>query len=205
MPGFFKKISVVAVLAVSSAVLLNQLVFLLGLTNVSEGYREVMKIYEELGPVVLFIMAVFAAPVYEEAVFRGLLYGLPLFLTGRFGTQEKRKKLVPVFAVLSSVLFAAYHGNLVQFVYALIMAFMMCLVYESCGGLFWTIIFHMLANLSTLLSGIFREYPDSPVTMAVMVLLACVSIICIRYLIMSVAERNGHVHGNGGENIDDLV
>ena len=158
----------VVVLAMSTAIVLNQLIFLTGLSDLSPNYQEALEIMESMEPWMLFVLAVFAAPIYEELIFRGLFYGLPLFLIGRFAAPRMRAAFVPVFALVSALLFAAYHGNLVQFIYAFIMALFMCLTYECCGGILWSILFHMCANFSVLASGSFREEPDSLMTLGCM-------------------------------------
>ena len=76
-------------------------------------------------------------PLAEEAAFRGLLYRRLKEITG------------PRYALLiSSLLFAAGHGNVIQFLYALPMACILCLVYEwAKEDLAAPVLMHMGANL----------------------------------------------------------
>lgn len=187
-------------LAISSAVILNQLIFLTGLSDLSDSYQKTMELMQSLNPWVLFILAVFVAPVYEELIFRGLLYGLPLFLIGKFVSREKRLKMVPAFAVTSALLFAAYHGNMVQFIYAFIMGLFMCFTYECCGGILWSIQFHMWANLSVLMSGEFRKYPDSAATLFCMALFLLSGTFSVRSMLKYRAE---HQPGNSKKNKEE--
>ncbi len=179
----YHKFFAVVALAVSSAVLLNQLVFLTGLSESSAGYQDALKVMQSMDPSVLVLMAVFIAPIYEEMIFRGLFYAIPLRLIKRFRGRDAGKKSVPLFVFISSLAFALYHGNLVQFIYAFFMALLMCFTYECCGGLLWTILFHMNANLSALISGFFREYPDRWFTFVALAVLLFTAVVCVRYMI----------------------
>ena len=81
-----------------------------------------------------------AVPVAEELIFRGLTYG------------NMRKYLgVWPSAVLGGALFAVYHGNVMQMLYAFPMGVILCLVYEKCKTIKAPIVLHCAANLSTIL------------------------------------------------------
>ena len=83
-------------------------------------------------------------PLAEELVFRGLMYG-------------RMKRLMPVklAALLSALLFALYHGNPIQIIFAFPMALVLTAVYEH-GKLFvFPILFHMGANLTAVLLNFF--------------------------------------------------
>lgn len=83
------------------------------------------------------------APIAEEFLFRGLIY-------------QRLKKYVPVWlAVLAGAgIFALYHGNMVQIIFAFPMALVMLLAYEKWNSLDVPIIFHMAANLTAVLLNI---------------------------------------------------
>ncbi len=80
------------------------------------------------------------APISEELTYRGVFYG-------------RARKLLPVSAaiVLTSFLFAAAHGNWIQFFYALPMGILLCLSYEWTDSLCGPIAFHMGANLISIM------------------------------------------------------
>lgn len=84
----------------------------------------------------LVSMGIFA-PLTEELIFRGLLY-------------RRMKRLLPAgqSVVLSSLLFAVYHGNMIQIVFAFPMALVLALLYEKGGRLRYPILFHMGCNLT---------------------------------------------------------
>lgn len=78
-----------------------------------------------------------AVPAAEELIFRGLTYG-------------RMKRWMPARAavVLSSLLFALYHGNPIQIVFSFPMALALTAVYEKGGRLAYPVLFHMGSNLT---------------------------------------------------------
>lgn len=82
-------------------------------------------------------------PITEEFLFRGLIY-------------QRLKKYVPVWlAVLAGAgIFALYHGNMVQIIFAFPMALVMLLAYEKWNSLYVPIMFHIAANLTAVLLNI---------------------------------------------------
>lgn len=84
-------------------------------------------------------------PIMEEYLFRGLVYKrLERFI---------RSKKVAVF--LGAFIFAIYHGNMIQFLFALPMALLMIWVYEKWGTIKAPIVFHIAVNLSSVLFSAF--------------------------------------------------
>ncbi|WP_053617999.1 CPBP family intramembrane glutamic endopeptidase [Nocardiopsis sp. NRRL B-16309] len=92
-------------------------------------------------PVALLLFAlVIAAPVGEEALIRGLIY--PLL---------RRRWPALAAALVSSAVFAALHGNLVQVAVALPLGVLLALVYEHVGMLWPVVALHALFNLASVL------------------------------------------------------
>ncbi|MCD7956657.1 MAG: CPBP family intramembrane metalloprotease [Lachnospiraceae bacterium] len=79
-------------------------------------------------------------PIAEELIFRGLLYA-------RMRTRLQAGPAI----VISALLFALYHGNPIQMIYAFPMAVVLALLYERGGNLIYPILFHMGANLTAIL------------------------------------------------------
>ena len=79
-------------------------------------------------------------PVMEEILFRGLIY-------------NRLKKYVSLWTAIlgGAVIFALYHGNMVQFLFSLPMGLLIILLYERWHSLSIPIVFHIAANLSTVL------------------------------------------------------
>lgn len=93
---------------------------------------------------VIFGIAVIAAPVTEELIFRGCLYGILRKSSGR----------LPAIMV-SSILFALIHGHLPSLPGLLILAVGLALVYERCGSLWAPISMHAAFNGLTIIAAIF--------------------------------------------------
>ena len=81
-------------------------------------------------------------PVAEELIFRGLLYA-------------RIRRMLPVWAsvLTASVIFALYHGNMIQILFAFPMAIILTLLYEKGKWISYPILFHMGVNLTTVVLG----------------------------------------------------
>lgn len=88
----------------------------------------------------LGVLAVLVAPVTEELLFRGALFGS---LRARIGSRAA--------ALISSVLFAAVHSSVFALVPLFVLALVLCWVYERSGSLVAPIVVHMLNNATSLL------------------------------------------------------
>ena len=74
--------------------------------------------------------------IAEEAAFRGFLYG------------TLKNKRIPILAtmVITAVVFAAYHLNLLQFIYVTLMGLLMSYMIYNSKSIFVTAFFHLLNN-----------------------------------------------------------
>lgn len=115
---------------------MNMLLQLSGAVSRSESYRAVEESqYGAWLPVGLICYG-FIAPVAEELVFRGIVYGC------------LRRFAEPVLAIgMSAGLFAIYHGNMVQGIYAFVIGGLLAYSYEYFGDFRMPVIIHILANL----------------------------------------------------------
>lgn len=125
-----------AILAAASAVGMNGLLNLIELYRFSPTFQEISEIQFDT-PVWLGIISYgILAPLGEEVVFRGVVYG-----------QFKKVMKVPIAIVFSGLAFGLFHGNLVQAVYATVIGILLALVYELYGTLIAPMVFHGIANL----------------------------------------------------------
>jgi len=96
------------------------------------GFRQLNGQYEYI---LAFVTLVVIAPVAEEILFRGYLYG-------------KLKKFVPIWVAIlaTSILFGSIHGawNLAIDTFAL--SIVLCLLRESTGNIWASILLHMTKN-----------------------------------------------------------
>jgi membrane protease YdiL (CAAX protease family) len=86
-------------------------------------------------------LAVVVAPVAEEMIFRGYIYGV---LKGRVGGVAA--------AVVSALLFAGMHVNVGSLAPLFVLALCLTVAYEATGSLLVNIFMHGLFNLSMLLA-----------------------------------------------------
>ncbi|MBQ9990901.1 MAG: CPBP family intramembrane metalloprotease [Lachnospiraceae bacterium] len=85
--------------------------------------------------VAVFLSTVIGAPIIEELIFRGLV----------FSRLNKAMPLV-VAAILSSIAFGLFHGQIVWIGYATCLGLVMCFVSVNCQSVLASILFHMVFN-----------------------------------------------------------
>lgn len=110
-----------------------------GIREFFQRYAEISEnTYENQNWMVLVICIGILASAGEELVFRGFIYRRA---KNYFGTG---------WAVgISAALFGIYHGNMVQFLYAVVMGILFALLYEKTGTLLAPVIAHVAANIFT--------------------------------------------------------
>lgn len=146
---------------------LNILVSLVNLGGFLGSYSQSTQMLTAGGVVMTIIKSVILAPIAEELAFRGLT----------FRRMELYTSFWPA-AVVSSLLFALYHMNLLQGIYAFPFGLMLCLVYRVFRNIIAAIIMHAAANAFTvlfMLTGL--DYPAVWVYVAVMTAAFAVSAI----------------------------
>lgn len=120
--------------AVSAALFLNLFLFVMGLTQSSGSYGQASQTLFSAPLWLQLVVMGAAAPLCEEVIFRGLVY-----------RRIRREKGAVIAAVLSALLFAAYHGNLPQGIYAGCLGLLLALACEC--GLWAAVWFHSCVNL----------------------------------------------------------
>ncbi len=85
-------------------------------------------------PLMTLLFACILAPVGEEFLFRKVLYDK----VGRFGTRT--------YVLLSGFIFAMFHANLSQLLYAFVLGCAFSYIYAHTGRLIHTIALHILVN-----------------------------------------------------------
>lgn len=135
-----KDFGIVTVLSVVVAILLNMLLLLINLPQYSERYQEAVKILYAPSLVEQILYSGILIPILEELIFRGLLFRL-----------LRKWVAFPWAMIMSAVVFGAYHGNLVQFVYAGICGMVFAFLYEKYDSVLVPVWSHMTMNLSSLI------------------------------------------------------
>lgn len=126
----------VAVLGVAACLAGNNLITASGLYSVSDSYNEISEILYGGKLFLEFLGLGLIIPIVEEMIFRGLIY-----------RRLREYMNVGPAAVICSVIFGLYHGNLVQGVYAFLLSLLFIYVYERYHTMFAPILFHAAANL----------------------------------------------------------
>lgn len=92
-------------------------------------------------------IAVIAAPLTEELVFRGCLYGVLRQTVGRYAAMA-----------VSAIVFALIHAHLPSIPGLIILALALSLLYESTGSLWSSVVLHATFNAASICGTIF--WPD---------------------------------------------
>lgn len=159
----------VVVLAMAGCQILNDLINIIGLNELFPSYSELADETMSGQPVwLLFLVIGVLAPVAEELLFRGLIF------------RRMKDWMKPGIAIfISALFFGAYHGNMVQFIYASLMGILMAVIYHRTGTLWTSILAHAVANLWGLFgyswwSGFMSQIPYGVVIGIAVELLLCV-------------------------------
>ena len=141
--------SYIAVIVMSIALCLgiNNLLFISNLASLSSAYEETMEALYSPSLGVQIVCLGILIPVCEEMVFRGLMY--------------KRLREYSGFVVsmlYSAVVFSFMHINIVQAVYAFVMAVVFAFVYEKYGSVKAPVIAHISINITAVLATHFEMF-----------------------------------------------
>ena len=98
-------------------------------------------------PLATFLFACVLAPVGEEFLFRKLLYDK----IGGYGVRT--------YVLVGAFLFALFHANLSQLLYAFVLGAVFCYIYAHTGKLRYTILLHVAINtIGTMAAPLFIQY-----------------------------------------------
>lgn len=124
-------------IAVPAMVLgLNYLFELLGITNMSEAYKQTSEMqYAAAIPLALVVNGLLA-PVVEEIIFRGVVFNR-LKINNKFITS----------VIISALVFGVYHQNIVQGAYAFLMGCIIAVLYEWFGHFYVPVAVHVVSNV----------------------------------------------------------
>lgn len=165
-------------LGVSSAVALNQMIGFLHLEHFFKGYNETREVLFS-GNVWLSVLVLgMLVPVAEEFLFRGLV----------FKRMENQSGFYA--AMVSSLLFGAYHLNVIQFIYAFCFGLILTFVYKYYGTVAAPVLVHASANLFIYFASGIPWFGKSPLDvlscLAGTVLSACI--------LISIKRMMGNLH-----------
>ena len=171
-PGI-KRLGVVFVLGMSAAVSVNVIVSLSQIARFSPKYQQVSEVIYSGGLFMEIVSAVISAPILEELFFRGMIY-------------KRLRDMINVKAavVISALFFGAFNGNLVQFVYAFIIGLMLAYVYEKFKTIWAPVIFHIGANLISVLITEFmpQSMNNAAVILGAMLISMVLTFVLLKYV-----------------------
>lgn len=107
---------------------------LLSLLKGSEVQNPLAAMQQNSSPLVMFLFACVLAPLAEEFLFRKLLHDK----IGQYGTR--------VYVPMSGFIFALFHANLSQLLYAFVLGAVFAYIYANTGKLYYTIVLHIIIN-----------------------------------------------------------
>ena len=186
--GLWKEGLRLLLLSVSSALGLNLLLDLTGLITLSGSFQETASAQAAVPVGIGIVLYGIAAPFSEEVLFRGIFYRKAREAFGGEMAKEAAEQTRAVrarraAAVVSSLMFGIYHGNLVQGIYAFLIGLLLCLVYERTGRLTAAVLFHGAGNLAVYLlidvAGI-GEYLSVGAAVGLCVLLFAAAAVCLK-------------------------
>ena len=186
--GLWKEGLRLLLLSVSSALGLNLLLDLTGLITLSGSFQETASAQAAVPVGIGIVLYGIAAPFSEEVLFRGIFYRKAREAFGGEMAKEAAEQTRAVrarraAAVVSSLMFGIYHGNLVQGIYAFLIGLLLCLVYERTGRLTAAVFFHGAGNLAVYLlidvAGI-GEYLSVGAAVGLCVLLFAAEAVCLK-------------------------
>lgn len=114
---------------------LNNIISMSPLVSISEEYQTASNAFYSSTIWVELFGSALVTPFLEELLHRGVVYGR---LRRMMGTKAS--------VLLSALLFAGLHFNLVQFIYAFLMGILFALFVEKTGKLYPAIFAHIIAN-----------------------------------------------------------
>ena len=167
---------IVSVLLLSAAsIAMNNLISMTALKQISSGYQSVENAFYSSTLLWEILILCLFVPVVEEILYRQMVY------------EAVAEWFGDLFAiVLSALLFALFHGNIVQFLYALVLGICLGLVRANFSSVLVPILGHISANLISILRGTTKGFTfvssGSSMYIQVTGILVVVSILIVIYL-----------------------
>lgn len=163
----------IVLIALGVSVFWNNIICMSPLIVISQGFAEANAKFYGSTMVLEIIGSGILTPILEETLYRGVIY-------------ERLRKMMG-FApamVLSSLLFAVMHFNVVQFVFAFGMGLLLAWCVEKTGHVYGSIVAHMTSNVLAVIrteTGFLNQTVDGSASAWVMTVVAGAIGLCIWY------------------------
>lgn len=172
--GYF----VLVLIGVSSCIGLNGLIRIGTDLFRAPGYEEITEGFYHSRILMEILTIGILVPVVEELVFRGLIYRRMRTFTGAGQA-----------CFFSALLFAIYHGNLVQGLYAFLMGFLFAVMYECFRRIAAPVILHVAANLVSVLASEYHIFDTVSARMGPFILLTAGTLILTFILLFVIKDK----------------
>lgn len=164
------------VLGITAGATGNVIISLSGLADAFVDELEQMDAQIYQGSIIVQVIAVgILAPIAEELVFRGLVYH----------RMRYQISFIPAM-IMSALIFAMYHGNITQGVYAFLLGCILALVYEKTQNILTSILLHCGANIfsiaATATGGFFGILEDTFTMWLYIVVMAVATLFLLDYI-----------------------
>lgn len=130
-----KKLLLIIATTICLSVGLNNMISMSALVQMSQEYQNASDAFYGSSLGLEILGSAMITPVLEELLFRGVVFG-----------RLRRRMGMWTSVLLSSLIFAALHFNIVQFIYAFLLGIVFALYVEKTGKLYPAVLAHMTAN-----------------------------------------------------------
>ena len=132
---FIKQIAVVIIITICLSISLNNIISMSPLISISQEYQNASDAFYGSSIGLELLGSALITPFLEELLHRGVVYGR---LCRRMAAWQA--------VVISALIFATLHFNIVQFIYAFLLGVVFALFVEKTGRLFPAVLAHIVAN-----------------------------------------------------------
>lgn len=130
-----KNICFVVWSTVCLSVALNNIICMSPLVQMSEEYQNASDAFYGSSLGIELLGSAIVTPILEELLHRGVVFG-----------RLRRRMGMWASVILSALVFAVLHFNIVQFIYAFLLGVVFALIVEKTGRLSFAIVAHVVAN-----------------------------------------------------------
>ncbi len=155
----------IALMGIALAIGLNNILLFSNIAKYSKAYQEAADTIYALRFWEQILYTGIVIPIIEEVIFRGVIFRI----------LRKWFPFVAV-AIVSSLAFGLYHGNLVQFVYASLCGLFLAYLCEKFHSILAPIVAHVIMNIT---SCVMTEYQLFSWVFEHEVRILCVTLICV--------------------------
>lgn len=135
------KYGAIVIMSVALCMGINNIFFISNLASLSSGYEQTMEALYNPSLGIQILCLGILIPICEELVFRGLMY-----------KRLREYSGFVISMIYTAIVFSFIHINLVQTIYAFVMAVVFAFVYEKYGSVKAPILAHISANVMAVLA-----------------------------------------------------